>query len=60
MGLHCCKVEIQGDEEAGGAVRRTWEGRRKREVECMEEKLLVLMMKGHVVVLSNQLLVLLA
>lgn len=46
MVLHCRKVEIQGDEEAGGAVRRTWEGRRKREVECTEEKLLVLLVKG--------------
>lgn len=40
MVLHCRKVEMQGDEEAGGAVRGTWEGRRKREVECTEEKLL--------------------
>ena len=48
MVLHCRKVEIQGDEEAGGAVRRTWEGRRKREVECTEEKLLVLLVKGGV------------
>lgn len=43
MVVHCCKIKIQKDEEteARGAVRGTWEGYRKGEVECVKGKLLV-------------------
>lgn len=40
MVVHCSKIKIQRDQEARGTARRTWEGRRKGEVECVEDKLL--------------------
>lgn len=62
--VHCCKIKIQKAEEteASGAVRRTGEGHRKGEVECVEGKLrVVVVVSGWVfLVLSYTLLVLLA
>lgn len=66
MVVHCSKIKIQRDEEARGTARRTWEGHRKGEVECVEDNLLGFSdsggaaCEGMFLVLSYTLLLLLA